>query len=712
MSLSWKLKRLSAMSRREIVDRTLSQLHHIAERCGMFRPTLPNLSSLVDGRPWVQTLPSSFDAEKYRAAADRVLRGEFDVFALKAAKLGFPPVWNRDPKTGRVAPMSFGKSLNYRDEHVVGDIKYLWEPSRHAELVVLAQAWHLTREARYANGCKVLLGSWIADCPYSRGAHWASSLEHAVRLLNWHHAWHLLGGGAGPILSQDPGFKASWLKSIYEHCWFIAGHLSRHSSANNHLLGELTGLFVASCTWPVDSRLVRWGEQAARELEQQVLLQNTSDGVNREQATWYHHEVADMMLVAGLAGRTNGRDFSPAYWQRLEAMSEFIASIMDAAGNVPAIGDADDARIAPLDPDEDVNVFRSLLATSAVLFKREDFWRKAGRLDDKTRWLLGDNAEAQIEERCLVKSAVLPRRAFPEAGYFILGQCFDTGEEVRIIADAGFLGYLSIAAHGHADALSFTMSVGGREFLIDPGTFAYHTERKWRNYFRGTSAHNTVRVDGQDQSVIGGNFLWLRHAQAKVSRFECAVETDCLQAEHDGYKRLDDPLVHRRTLQFDHACRRLQVTDDLICEGPHQIEIFWHFAQSCEVRHCGQEVIASRDGAQVVLRIPDGMCVNLVRGSETPPLGWRSEEFDVKAPTTTVVASAAIKGNARFITEFSIEVARARQTAGNRAWTEGNCLDVASEPAQQSFGVERCERSADPVCERSRQEINVRYVYE
>ena len=72
------------------------------------------------------------------------------------------------------------------------------------------------------------------------------------------------------------------------------------------------------------------------------------------------------------------------------------------------------------------------------------------------------------------------RRAFPEGGYYILGSDFETPREIRIVADAGPLGYREIAAHGHADALSFTLSVAGRELLVDPGTYAYHTQAAWR----------------------------------------------------------------------------------------------------------------------------------------------------------------------------------------------------------------------------------------
>ena len=100
----------------------------------------------------------------------------------------------------------------------------------------------------------------------------------------------------------------------------------------------------------------------------------------------------------------------------------------------------------------------------------------------------------------------------------MLGSRFGTRDELRIVADAGPLGYLSIAAHGHADALAFTLSAHGQELLIDPGTYAYHTEREWRDWFRGTAAHNTVTLDDENQSVIGGNFMWLQRATRDAGR--------------------------------------------------------------------------------------------------------------------------------------------------------------------------------------------------
>lgn len=660
MGLKWKLHRLSAMSGREVGYRVKQRVQASVEQFGLHSSaTVPAPSARDEtGAAWVATLPTRFDIDKYRRAGDDILDGRFPVFALSAAPLGFPPQWNRDPKTGRQAPLRFGKTLNYRDESLVGDIKYLWEPSRHAQLVTLAQAWHLSRERKYAEGCRTLLESWLDQCPYPSGVHWTSSLEHAIRLVNWSFAWRLLGGGAATIFQSAAGeaFKQRWLASVYQHCQFISGHFSRYSSANNHLLGELMGLFVASLTWPLWKHSRKWAHLAQRELEREMLLQNGEDGVNREQANWYHHEVADMMIVSGLAARASGCDFSTAYWHRLRGMLQYIASIMDAGGHVPNFGDADDAIVAKLDPSA-VDAYRSLLATGAVLFQCAEFKFKAGGIDDKTRWLLGDAAALEFEAIDMARVSLPMRKDFPHAGYYVLGDRFETDREVRIVADAGPLGYLSIAAHGHADALSFTLSAGGKQILIDPGTYAYHTKKAWRDYFKGTSAHNTVRIDGLDQSVSGGNFLWIKHAQAQVIALERTPSLERWVASHDGYTRLKHPLTHRREILLEKQQSRLQVTDELLGSGVHEVEMFWHFAEQCSVVADGRIVRVSCGEVSISMTLPEELRCSVYRGIERPrPLGWISRSFDTKVPTTTVVASGRIDGAARLVTRFDLDL--------------------------------------------------------
>jgi hypothetical protein len=614
----------------------------------------------ISGPAWLPTLPTQFDTAKYAAAADRILSGSFHVFAMTDARLGFPPRWNVDPKTGTTAPLVFGKSLDYRDARKVGDIKYLWEINRHLELVTLAQAWHLTREERYVAGCRALLDSWFTQAPYPFGVNWCSSLEHAMRLVNWAFAWHLLGGDESPLFQSEegPAFKLRWLTSVFQHCHFIAGHLSRHSSANNHLLGEATGLFIAASTWPLWSAAAQWQATAREELEREAFEQTCADGVNREQAVWYHHAVADMMLLAGLVARSYGDDFSAGYWQRFQAMLEFLASIMDAGGHVPQIGDADDGVLVRFDPDTKLDVYKSLLATGALLFGRAEFKLKAGAVDDKTRWLLGDGAAARFAQLGVSADRVtLPvRREFPQGGYYILGSDFETPHEVRIVADAGPLGFLSIAAHGHADALAFTLSAAGQPILIDPGTFAYHTERRWRDYFRGTSAHNTLRVDGRDQSVAGGNFLWIEHAQARLDSFETSAADDRMVAHHLGYERLPDPVRHRRSWRYLRAGRTLLVDDEIECKGAHRLEWFWHFAPGCGVTLFGDTLIARRGGVVLTLTFPSALACRLETAAENPPLGWYSPGLDRKQPAITAVMETLARASAAFHFELQLEI--------------------------------------------------------
>ncbi len=454
--------------------------------------------------------------------------------------------------------------------------------------------------------------------------------------------------------------RGRWLASVQQHCHFIAGHLSLHSSANNHLVGEYMGLFIGALTWPCWPASAGWCALGRDGLQQQALLQNCADGVNREQAIWYHHEVADMLLLCGLFGRANGQPLSDACWQRLERMLEFIHALMDVAGNLPMIGDADDAALR-LACEPHCNPYRALLASGAVLFERADFAAKAGCFDDKSRWLLGD--AAALAFAALLQPATpadqghraQPRRSFPQGGYYILGCDFDTPSEIRLVADTGPLGYLGIAAHGHADALALTLSAAGLPLLIDPGTYAYHSQPEWRNYFRGTAAHNTARIDGLDQSVTGGNFMWLHKAGAACDHWQSTPQEDCLVAHHDGYLRLRDPVLHRRRIVFQKAQRQVLVEDTFECRQAHAVELSWHFSERCTVRLCDGGAMATCGNVRLHIGMPhtDAM-PDLAIGRTSPPLGWISYRFDEKCAAPTLVWRETIVGTHTCTTRLAI----------------------------------------------------------
>jgi heparinase II/III-like protein len=307
-----------------------------------------------------------------------------------------------------------------------------------------------------------------------------------------------------------------------------------------------------------------------------------------------------------------------------------------------------------LDPDPGFSPYRSVLGLGALLFRRGDFKLKAGRLDDKARWLLGRSAISHYEALEAETTRLPLRQSFPEGGVYILGADLDTPQEIRCVVDAGALGYTSIAAHGHADALSFTLSVGGREFFVDPGTYAYHTLERWRQYFRGTAAHNAVRIDGLDQSEQGGNFMWVKHARAGCGLWLSSAEKDSFEGWHDGYTRLADPVKHRRLLELDKPARRLVIEDSLDMAAAHEVELAFHCAEQCRVTPTSGGYAVERDGITLLLLLPPNGTAEVYCGSLTPLYGWISRSFDRREPTSTIVWRTQLSAPALLRTEIAI----------------------------------------------------------
>ena len=694
-SIGWYVSRLGRMSASEFAYRLGQAALATHDRLAKRHEAPVPAPRVGHTNPAYIHVPNGADATAYVAAAERILAGRYSLFTLDDVELGHPPEWNRDPLTGRRAPLQPSGSLDYRDERLVGNIKYLWEPNRHLHIATLAQAYALTRERAYADAIRTHIESWIAQCPPGRGPNWSSSLELGIRLINWSIAWQLLGGYDAPLFADPNGraFRQRWLDSVYRHARAVVRKLSRYSSANNHLIGETAGVYIASSTWNYWPQMRAWGVECKEILAQEAIVQNAEDGGNREQAFSYQQFVLDFLLLAGLAARAAHEDFTADYWGRIERMMEFLAAMMDVAGNVPMIGDADDGYVVRLSPHaglqstvhslqpehaarvsdsslapasslqppaSDSSNFRSLLATGALLFDRPDFAHKVRRLDDKTQWLLPAERVREFARLAASSGPTFVRREFPQSGYYILGSQLDTPEEVRMVVDAGPLGYLSIAAHGHADALSLVLSVGGEEVLVDPGTYAYHTEPEWRRYFRSTRAHNTVVVDDLDQSTQSGNFMWSRHAIARCLHFG---EHDAVQrflGEHDGYSSLRAPIEHQREVLYDTIRRIFTIRDILEGQGTHEISHRWHFSERLAPAVRDDEISVATTQHRIRI-VPETMPIHVesYRGGTAEEGGWISRRFGHKEPATTVAWRYVVQGRAVVTTYIYVEPLRA-----------------------------------------------------
>lgn len=345
--------------------------------------------------------------------ANRLLENRLSIFDLKEHALGPEIDWNYEYAARKATPTGFAPGIDYRDYAVTGDAKVAWEPNRHQHLVVLARAYRLSGERRYAEKVVEQIESWMRQCPYGRGMNWRSPLELAIRLINWVWALELIA----PSRAVTSDHLGRLLPVVYRHLWDISRKYSRYSSANNHLVGEAAGVFIGSSYFVSLKSSNAWNKQSRTILLREMARQTLGDGGHCELATAYHMFVLEFFLLAGLVARNTERDFPLEYWERMEGMFEFLAAFTKGGEAPPMFGDCDDGYVLDLGGRRDRA--RSLLSVGAAIFGRGDFKAVSRGFGEPVFWLVGDAGhEALTQTDATVASDPIESRAFPNSGYY------------------------------------------------------------------------------------------------------------------------------------------------------------------------------------------------------------------------------------------------------------------------------------------------------
>lgn len=670
-TFGWYLRRLRAMSLGEALLRAQSSVRDRLDRyrhAGFVRRAAAVARDCVaqDAAAWRPEFArhlhdsSALGAIRARlgraehdlaAAAERAAAGRLTLLGGETVDCGVPMRWNRDPRHGVGCPLHHAADIDYRDFREVGDCKWVWEPARCHHFVLLGRAYAITGERRFAEALAGQWQSWLDQCPFGRGMHWRSPLELGIRLINWVYA-HALVMDSGVI---DRSLLEQILRSVELHQFGISRKYSYGSSANNHLIGEAAGVFVAACFYDQLPAAARRREEAARILAEQIVAQTNPDGSNVEGSVGYHAFAMQFFLIAALAARAIGRDFDPAYWLRLRSQMEYLAALAEGGDSLPMFNDADDGYV--LDLDQDPRSPRAWLSVGAALFQEPRYRSAAGDSWQPVFWLLGESGLEQYTNLAPPPAGRLHSRCFSDAGVYLLqgGEKNEVDDRVSVTVDCGPLGYGALAAHGHADALALTLRCFGAELLTDPGTFDYFTHRAWRDYLRSTAAHNTIRVDGQDQSEMLGLFQWGRQARARCIAWEPGPDGGRIVVEQDGYCRLRDPVMHRRTVEVSVENPRVLVIDEITASGTHTIEQYWHLSEHCRLRNEDQgQLEFDLPGGIARIEIDPSLRVRLVRGTEQAGPGWVSRGYHQRCCALSVAAIGRSCGRARFETRITL----------------------------------------------------------
>lgn len=623
----WYAYRLAAMSPAEVYHRAAEQAKRL-----LFRMHTPGFGGIEGSLPVLpgirerllslsdEAIPVLSWAALYRAAEQR----NYSAFGHE-----WPPNldnykrWHVDPISGKSWPTDvYCFSIRYRDEKDIGDVKYVWEFNRLQHLQPIAAYAARSGDAEAVAFCQSEIESWIAANPPYLGINWSSGIELALRAVSLIVIVSLLGP---ETFTGDQ--RRNLLSCLAAHGYWLNQFPSRFSSANNHLVAEAGALFLLGTLAPDLPGAESWKRYGRQTLEKELAKQIFPDGVGAEQSPTYTAFSLEWWILASVVADSVEAPFSAAYSERLRAAGTFLRWILDDQDHHPRIGDDDEGRVIFSPQENDAYVPSVLQAAAAATATGE----------------VAPNAAYPHLWRALHSAlpdrVAAPRgfRTFADGGYSVVREQSSQGE-LLLLFDHGPLGYLSIAAHGHADALAIWLHLGGQPVIVDAGTFLYHSGKEWRDHFRGTAAHNTLLVENQDSSRIVGPFNWSQKAGARLLDTSQNEHGWRLEADHDGFQPSFGVRHHRTIVKTD--TNTFDVTDTLVGSAEaRQVEAGFLINPELSVSETDENNFLIADGPRPLLTVSSmGPLKGAVEsGQLSPRRGWYSSCFGLRQATSRIV---------------------------------------------------------------------------
>lgn len=571
--------------------------------------------------------------------ADNVRAGRFCLLGERWPKPSLIPpdpwFWRIDPEDGEPFPQwdSYAFDISVRHGISTRDMKPIAELNRLQFLVPLTADALVKKQHEFVL-LAGMIRSWMAGNPPFRGPSWIYGIDVALRIISVAVTLSMLGADR-----LDDDTRSVALRFFFAHLDWIKRFPSLHSSANNHRIAELAGLVVGSIMAPgfPDAEALR--ENSWRALLAEIDQQIHPDGVGAEQSPSYTAFSIELFLVAATAlGREGSLPATTV--DRLSAWSEYSLWLMDADAKVPAIGDCDDCRVIATTQAPEPRYVASVVAAVSNCVGRPDLAPPAKDLSIRDV-ILGSAAIAPAQR--------VGMRSFRMGGYSIIRSRHK--DPAVLTFDHGPIGYLSIAAHGHADALSIWLSVGSQPVIVDAGTYLYGPNREVRDQFRDTAVHNTLSLFGTGSSRPSGPFNWASKANARLISSETSPITRVV-ADHDGYVGQYDAR-HRRTVEFDDVSR-FTIIDELVGVPTNRsVTVSFLIDPSCQstVEPDRSGVLITRSNLQLVRIASAGpLKARVVRGDQATGLGWLSPSYRVRVPTDQILFEGHLRDTTSTIT--------------------------------------------------------------
>ncbi len=397
----------------------------------------------------------------------------------------------------------------------------------------------------YENKCS-LMSDWIQRNPSGTEDAW-EPYTVSLRIVNW-IKWFLLPERGSLEEPRERHLQQAWVESLYQQVQWLEHNIEYHLLANHYLKNGVALLFAGLYFQGTDAE--RWLQKGLRILRDELTEQFLADGGHFERSPMYHSiSVVDYLDVLNLTQNSSTaitREITREFACKVTTALDFLSGICLPDGEIPLFNDS---------------AFGIAPAPSHIF----------------------GYAERVIGYKQPQRSTSLTIEAFSPSGYYVCRKASD-----MIIIDCGPIGPDYQPGHAHCDTLSYELVLDGHRVVVDSGVFDYEPSPE-RAYVRSTRAHNTVIVDGEEQSEVWGVFRVARRARPISS---CIGRTEdgtiLFEGAHDGYKRLTGKPIHHRRIRYDEQGSWV-VSDELTGVGSHYMESVVHIHPDCTIIRSGAQ---------------------------------------------------------------------------------------------------------------------------
>jgi hypothetical protein len=475
----------------------------------------------------------------------------------------------------------------------ISDIKIPWELNRFHHFLQLGQGYLITKDEIYVTEIKKQFYDWVKENPFLFSINWTSSMEVAIRAVNWIVAINMIKSS----LEFDEKFFDEFSFILYLHGVYIFNNLEKYFPySGNHYAANLVGLIYLGFYFRDFDFGEKWLDFAVNELYKEIRTQILPSGVHFEKSIGYHRLVVELFFYSFLLLKRNKYSVPQDVYVRLQKMFDFVLYYIEPSGKAPNVGDIDNGRLLPFHFYENDD-HRYLLSMAAVCFD-EPLYKKYSFGYTAEAFILGADILPENFNSIAKTKETLQSAKFLDAGYFIMRYndyyIFINNESIdKYSADIDDMPQTS--SHTHADLLSFTYTIGESRFIVDPGSFVYTSALVERNKFRGTACHNTVVIDGENQHKIYEKklFHFLKVAKPIKNEFSENEHQIIFIGAHNGYMRLSEGVIHNRKFVFDKIEKSLQIVDSITGKGEHLFESFLHFGTGIKLEKNKNNIIAT-----------------------------------------------------------------------------------------------------------------------